>query len=249
MYEPRSPPASPAPPASPDFEPPPTPDLALSIDGDRDPNDDDKGPPPQLIKELRHNLRTGSAYVYTGIRLNTTGYGTAEVSTELVLVCKNEWISLGINQIGTLFAALRKFEAFEYIGYSSFVDKSGDFYLGGRCDVEKCGEGLTNIAFTDGEHNQTHINGVGDADIIRLLELEAVLDGRLYRLKLKLNDVCGYVDNAVEKYRHNAAEIKEDSRRWCCDSVVVQLAWNLFDTFTLLVHEFCVKNKDNTAFF
>lgn len=184
----------------------------------------------------------------TGIYLQASGNGTADVSSRLVVVFNNNWISLNIDEVGTFFKALRQFGSHELVGYSAFNDNSNDFYLGGQCTVTKADGCLSNVQFIDGEYEKSNINGMCDADIVRLLELEAPLHSCMISLVMALDDVRGAVDGIVEKYRHNAAQIQEDTN-WRYEPLEMQLAWNLYSTFASIVEEFYEKNKNNRALF
>lgn len=207
--------------------------------------------PPYLLKTVRFKLESENTYAYVGLLPDTDGYGEAVATILFVLVHNGACIMLNRYQMATFFIALRNAGRYFMLGYHVFDKQLNDFYTHGRCDVEKVGESPIrfNIIFTNGEYDQTRLNDITEADIMRLLELETVIEGRMYNLKLSIDDVLGVINDCVMKYRHNACKIREDSGRWSQDDIEVELAWNHFTTFSMLVSEFYEHNKENTSYF
>lgn len=206
-------------------------------------------PPPHLLKTHRFELNDWNTYVYCGLLPESSGYGTVFVSPRLVVVHDKYWISLNLHELDTFFTSLRHAGPYDSIGFHAFDGNCENFYINGQCAVVKELPNCFNITFTDGEYEQATLIGIPENAIIKLLQLEGVLNGRLFSLRMSVQKVEGIINEAIISCRHNAAKIREISERWMTKRVEVEMAWLHFETFSLLVREFYEANKNNKAYF
>lgn len=206
---------------------------------------------PRLLKSMQFSSGGGCSYVNCGLLPVSNGYAEAVVNTCLVVVHGEDWISLNSNQLGIFFTALRNAGPYALIGFHIFDRNSNDFYLNGRCDIKKIDANPVrfNIKFTDGEYGESYLMGLPEDAIITLLQLEAVLEARLFRLKLCIPKVEGIIGDAVEKYRLKPEKLREHCEKWSASRVEVEMGFAHFDTFKTLVKEFYEKHKENPAYF
>lgn len=189
--------------------------------------------PPRLLKCTRLFLPYGYGWIEIGLLPTSDGYGNANVSVVVNIIYGNEWLSLNEIQLAEFFITLREIESYhDGQCYFNRTEDSliGKFYINKFDDFFK-------IVFAAEEGDQYIISHFMVDDIIPLLKMEKMIDGKIQAIAITMRDVIGVMEQTALKYRDNAEKIKDLAENWHCDDIIFEIAVNYFHFFVDFVDE------------
>lgn len=174
-------------------------------------------------------------WIDIGLTPDSDGYGNATVSVLAVITYNKGWLALTKCQVADFFIALRKATGREIDEMRVYYDHTND-YLSGTFNISNNGQSL-NIIFTDEENDKTGIIHFMMDDVIALLGMERIIDGRISIINVTRKDVDEAIEILAFKCREYPSEVLELACSKYCDGITVELAVNHFQFFMNFVEE------------
>lgn len=93
------------------------------------------------------------------------------------------------------------------------------------------------IIFASNEGEIQTIPNFKHEDLMKLVDLEIIIDGRIEYINLGLRDIVEKIEGYADKYSDNPERILDVAACWSCDSILVELACNFTQFFVDLITE------------
>lgn len=107
----------------------------------------------------------------------------------------------------------------------------------GEWQIIKHTDDQYNIIFTSNEGEVQTIPYFMLEDIMKLVDLQYIIDGRIDLLTFGLREMIEKIEGYVDKYSNDPYKILHDADSWSSDGVIVELACNFIEFFITLVRE------------
>ena len=162
----------------------------------------------------------------------------------VVIQYEKGWLCLNRRQLAQFFMSVRAAGGYDTTGDRCYYeeDYDGNDYTVGSFKISGSDEYL-DVYFTDSEGCRTSIQKFMRQDIISLLQLESIIDSKIFSMTFIMKDVIGVIEDTAERCREDPTFIKKMAWEWSCNPIILEVAVNHFHFFCTYVSEYIEHNN------
>lgn len=190
---------------------------------------------PTLLRSVRLRMINGSVDV--GYSVRTDGFGNAEVCVTVILNYGSDYIILNEFEMADLFDIVRSVKNYHLIGSYRRIFNGNENSKNGEWTIKKQPGDTYIVIFTSNEGGIQTIPYFKHEDLMRLADLEMVIDGRMEYMNYGVEEIVERIEGYADKYKDKPSKILDVAACWSCDDLLVELATNFMQVFIEIIEE------------